>query len=225
MRAERDGIIAAAAITARDLLGGIVIAVALGSLADALPLPLVPRRVIDAVVALSVTLAAGRLWGKDMARLAHAPDPTVEGKLTALSVGPAIIAAGAVLAAIEPVAVAQATRAGYSIHFVYSVLFVPTAGIVAAVAAFALGVGIEGRRFATRLAANAGVVALVAFLAIDLLMYALGWQVGAPNAGRRATMLVVTLLSASAAAVAGGAAIGAMLRPSVTPGVGSGSGA
>ena len=68
MRAQRDAIIPAAAITARDLLGGIVIAVALGALADALPLPLVPRRVIDAVVALSVTLAAGRLWGKTWRR-------------------------------------------------------------------------------------------------------------------------------------------------------------
>jgi hypothetical protein len=215
MDARRDTVIAAAAITARDLIGGIVIAVALGSLADTLPLPLVPRRVIDAVVALSVTLLAGRLWGRDMATLAHASDPSVAGKLTALSVGPAIIAAGAILAAIEPVAVARATRAGYSIHFVYSMLFVPMTGIVAAVGAFALGVGIEGRRLATRLAANAGVTALVAFLAIDLLMYALGWRVGAPNAARRATMLVVTVLSASAAAVAAGAAIGAMLRPSV----------
>ena len=219
MRAQRDAIIPAAAITARDLIGGIVIAVALGALADALPLPLVPRRVIDGVVALCVTLAAGRLWGKDLATLAHASDPTVAAKLTALSVGPAIIAAGAILAAIEPVAVARATRAGYSIHFVYSMLFVPVTGIVAAVGAFALGVGIEGRRFATRMALNAGVVALVMFLAVDLLMYALGWRVGAPNAGRRATMLVVTVLSASAAAVAAGAAIGAMLRPSATPGV------
>jgi len=217
--ARRDTAIAAAAITARDLIGGIVIAVALGSLADALPLPLVARRVFDGVVALCVTLLAGKLWGRDMATLAHVPTPHATARLTALSVGPAILAAGAILAAIEPAAVARATQAGYSIHFVYSVLFVPVAGIVAAVGAFALGVGLNGRALALRLAANAGAAALLTFLAVDLLMYALGWRVGAPNAARRATMLVVTALSASAAAVAAGGAIGARLGRSADPGV------
>ena len=196
-----------------------MIAVALGSLADALPLPLVARRVFDGVVALCVTLLAGKLWGRDMATLAHVPTPHATARLTALSVGPAILAAGAILAAIEPAAVARATQAGYSIHFVYSVLFVPVAGIVAAVGAFALGVGLNGRALALRLAANAGAAALLTFLAVDLLMYALGWRVGAPNAARRATMLVVTALSASAAAVAAGGAIGARLGRSADPGV------
>jgi hypothetical protein len=223
MDSRRDTAIAAAAITARDLIGGIVIAVALGSLADALPLPFVARRVFDGVVALCVTVLAGRLWGRDMAMLAHHPDPHGTARLTALSVGPAILAAGAILAAIEPVAVARATRAGYSIHFVYSVLFVPITGIVAAVGAFALGVGLNGRTLGLRLAANAGAVALLTFLAVDLLMYALGWRVGAPNAARRATMLVVTALSASAAAIAAGGAIGARLGRSVDRGVPVGS--
>src|SRR4029453_15722995 len=184
------------------------------SLADALPLPLVPRRVLDGAVALSVTLWAGMLWGRDIATFAHASAPRRTAKLTALAVGPAILAAGAILAAIEPAAVARATRAGYSIHFVYSVLFVPVAGIVAAVGAFALGVGLNGRALGMRLAANAGAAALLTFLAVDLLMYALGWRVGAPNAARRATMLVVTMLSASAAATAaGGAARGVPALP------------
>lgn len=218
MHVQRDGaLVPAAAITARDLIGGLVIAVALGFLADKLPLPLVPRRVLDGVLALSITLLAGRLWGRDMARLAHAPEPGDAGKVTALSVGPAIIAAGAVLAAVEPSLVERATRAGYSIHFVYSLLFVPVTGIVAAVGAFALGVGLGDRRLGARLATNAGVAALLTFLAVDLLMYGLGWRVGAPNAARRATMLVVTVLSASAAAITAGAAIGALLPRRAIP--------
>jgi len=63
-----------------------------------------------------------------------------------------------------------------------------------------------------RLSARAALAAVIAFLAVDVLMYALGWRVGAPNAAKRATMLVVTMLSASAAAIAAGAAIGAMLE-------------
>ena len=132
-----------------------------------------------------------------MATLALAPDPRVAAKLTSFSVAPAIIAAGAILAAVEPTVVARATRAGYSIHFVYSMLFVPMTGIVAGIGAFALGVGLDGRRLGARLGVTAGAAALVAFLAVDLLMYAFGWRVGAPNAARRATMLVVTLLSGS----------------------------
>ena len=213
MHAQRDAaLVPAAAITARDLVGGLVIAVALGFAADKLPLPLVPRRVLDGVLALSITLLAGRLWGRDMARLAHASEPRATGNVTALSVGPAIIAAGAVLAAIEPSLVQRATSAGYSIHFVYSLLFVPVTGIVAAVGAFALGVGLGSRRLAVKLAANAGLAACLTFLAVDLVMYALGWRVGAPNAARRATMLVVTVLGATAAAVTAGAAIGASFR-------------
>ena len=49
------------------------------------------------------------------------------------------------------------------------------------------------------------------FLAVELLMYAIGWHVGAPNAGRRAAMRIATVLSASAAAPAVGAAIGRFL--------------
>lgn len=116
-------------------------------------------------------------------------------------------------------AMARATQAGYSIHFVYSVLFVPVAGIVAAVGAFALGVGLNGRALGMRLAANAGAAALLTFLAVDLLMCALGWRVGAPNAAHRATMLVVTALGASAAAVAAGGAIGARIGRAANRGV------
>jgi hypothetical protein len=38
-----------------------------------------------------------------------------------------------------------------------------------------------------------------------------GWQVGAPGAAQRATMLVVTGLGAFAATLAGGATLGAMI--------------
>jgi hypothetical protein len=50
-------------------------------------------------------------------------------------------------------------------------------------------------------------VAAIAFFIVASLMYALGWRIGEPGAGRRATMLVVTALSATAAALAAGWAI------------------
>ena len=65
-----------------------------------------------------------------------------------------------------------------------------------------------------RFAIVVGICAALAFLIVDLSMDAIGWRVGAPDAGRRATMLVVTLLSVIAAALSAGGAIGwIMQRP------------
>ena len=212
MEAPRDSLVLpAAAITARDLIGGLVVGVALGALVDALPLPLVPRRALAGVATLSMTLFAGGIWGRDMARLAGSTVLESAARWTAVSFGPAILLVGALLAVAEPVVVERATRAGLQIHSAYTLLFVPAA-FVAAIGGFALGRSLEGGRFGMRLGARAALAAVIAFLVVDLLMYALGWRVGAPNAAKRATMLVVTMLSASAAAIAAGAAIGAMLE-------------
>jgi hypothetical protein len=212
-------VVRAAGITARDLIGGLVLGVALGIVADRLPLPVVPRRGLAGVVTLSITLLSGGIWGHDMARLAGRSVLQSIARSTALSFGLAIISVGVVLSLAEPSAVERATSAGLSIHAVYTMLFVPATALVAAIGGFALGRALEGGRFGMRLGTAAGLAALMAFLAVDLLMYALGWRVGAPNAARRATMLVVTAVSASAAAVAAGAALGAVLRPrqSATP--------
>ena len=97
------------------------------------------------------------------------------------------------------------------IHLVYRLLFIPAAFVVAAAGAFALGCGLRDARLGASLAAWAGLGAASAFLLINLLMDALGWRVGAPHAAERATMLVVSLLSATAAAIAAGATIGERL--------------
>jgi hypothetical protein len=74
--------------------------------------------------------------------------------------------------------------------------------------------------FGLRLAIPAGLAAAAAFLAVDLVMDALGWRVGAPDAGRRATMVVVTAIGLLAAATSAGGAIGAMLpRPAEGAGI------
>lgn len=205
-------VVPAAALTARDLIGGLVFGVALGAAVAALPMPLILGRGLAGVVTLSVTLAAGWVWGRDVALLVRHATPAATARSTALLFGPAVLIVGAVLAAIEPIAVPRATRAGFSVHAVYTVLFIPATAFVAAMGAFALGRGLDGSRTGLRFAGRATLAAVVAFLAVDAAMYTLGWRVGAPNAGRRATMLVVTVLGATAAATAAGAAIGTLLR-------------
>jgi hypothetical protein len=101
------------------------------------------------------------------------------------------------------------------IHIVYGMLFVPATFFVASASAWILGVGLR-RTVAERrlLALRGGLAAAAAYLVVYLLMELAGWKVGAPNAGRRATMLVVTALGSLAAALGGGAAIGAVLARS-----------
>jgi hypothetical protein len=50
-----------------------------------------------------------------------------------------------------------------------------------------------------------------AFLLVNLVMYQLGYKVGAPGAAERATMLTVMMAGSLGAALAGGAAIGVLL--------------
>jgi hypothetical protein len=61
------------------------------------------------------------------------------------------------------------------------------------------------------LALRVGLTAALAFLAINLGMEVLGWQVGGPGAEERATMLTVLLVSNLGAALAGGAVLGLTL--------------
>src|SRR5438045_8609722 len=91
-------------------------------------------------------------------------------------------------------------------------LFVPATLFVASASAWTLGVGLRRTAAEQRsLALRAGLAAAAAYLVVYLLMELAGWKVGAPNAGKRATMLVVTGLGSFAAALGGGAAIGAVL--------------
>jgi hypothetical protein len=120
------------------------------------------------------------------------------------------------LAGLEPMVVRRGARSGLDIRVVYALLFVPATLLIAGIGAFALGFGLYRAAFGMRLAIAAGGAAAAAFLTVDLLMDAFGWRVGAPDAGRRATMVVVTALGLVAAAIGAGGAIGALLPRSVT---------
>jgi hypothetical protein len=203
--------LSAAWITARDLVGGLVIAIGLGSAVDRLgePLLLSVRRTISSLVAMAVLVIAGRLWARHMTQLAGSARLSRRNELiTALTFGATFIIIGLGLALLEPVMVERGLRSGFGIHVVYSLLFVPTAFIVATIGAASLRMSDGSRMIGMRSAVVAGLCAAIAFLLVDLAMDAAGWRVGGPNAGKRATMLVVTFVSATAAALGGGAAIG-----------------
>ena len=202
-----------AAYTGATLMGGLVAGIAVGSAIDGLLSHryLIPGRLLAGSAALCIMSAATYRWGRSLAVSLGDADPRRSGRFSAGFTGPALIAAGAGLAALEPIAVQRGGELGISVHGVYSILFGVATFLVSAVGSYGLGLGVRDHRFAVHLARVASPAAVAGFLVIAMLMYALGWRVGAPHAAERATMLVVTALGMTAAALASGAVIGHVL--------------
>jgi hypothetical protein len=200
-----------ARITAGYLYGGLVLGIGLGMLiADpSTHVPAALKVAVSAIVALSTMILSSAAWGRSIARKLAVENTRRLARTTALGFAISIIVAGAALNLLEPFAV----RGGLlPIHIAYGTLFVPASFAVAAgtTAALALGLRMSNTN-GRRLALTVGVRAAAAFLVTYLVMDAAGWRVGAPDAAKRATMLVVTALSALAASLAGGSALGARL--------------
>ena len=205
-----------ALLTVGYLFGGIVVGIALGTVIGS-PVPgavHMVRNVFAGVVAVTCMSIAGVTWSRRLAYMVAATDRRRADWAGALSFGPSVLVAGLVLTVLEQRFV-EGGGGSIPIHIVYGMLFVPATFFVASASAWILGVGLR-RTVAERrlLALRGGLAAAAAYLVVYLLMELAGWKVGAPNAGRRATMLVVTALGSLAAALGGGAAIGAVLARS-----------
>jgi hypothetical protein len=207
-----------ALLTTGYLFGGIFVGMALG-VAVGSPTPgafHMTRNVVAGGIAAASMTVAGIAWARRLAEVVAAPDVRRAGWAGALSFGPTVMVAALVLTALEQRIVERGGAAGMSLplHVVYGTLFVPAAFFVAAASAWIVGVGL--RRAAgeqRRLALTTGLAAAGAYFLVYVLMDLAGWKVGAPEAGKRATMLVVTGLGSLAAALSGGAAIGLVLAP------------
>lgn len=202
----------AAGATAGFLLGGILTG---GLVGNRLHAALAPGSAalgvgLSALAALLLACGGGALWGRALGRMAGAVQLRRVALAGALGFGPPVILAGLALAGLERLLVVQ-MRVALPLHHLFTLLFVPATLVVAAAGAYALGLGLRDRPLASRLASRSGVAAAVTFLAVDLLMDAAGWRVGAPRAAERATMITVAATGALAAALAAGAVLGRML--------------
>ena len=162
---------------------------------------------IFAVLALGGFIAGSAWWGILMGRIAGSPDKRRMAIAGALGFAPIALTMGLLLQVLEPIAV-ENLGAQYPIHRLFTFLFVPTAFIIASVSAWAIGIGLGNAQLAGRLFPRVGLAAGIAFLIVNLTMEMLGWQVGAPHAAERATMLTVMFTGDLGAALAGGAVMG-----------------
>jgi len=199
-----------AAVTVLGLIGSLVIGFIIGSVSFAALEGRVSEPLaytLAALVASAGTLSGSALWGVGMSRLAGFPASWRVARAGILGFIPITLLLSIGLQAAEPIVF----RINLPVHRLFTVLFVPSAFLVAGASSLTLGWALGWGRAAPRLALRAGLTAALAFLAINLGMEALGWQVGGPGAEERATMLTVLFVSNLGAALAGGAVLGLTL--------------
>src|SRR5215213_4801716 len=199
-----------AVLTVLGLVGGLMGGLIGGSLIFHSLIEQVPDLLTYALAAIAffgATLGGSALWGAGMARLARSPAARRAACAGMLGFVPITFVLNILLVAVEPIAV----RANLPVHRLFTVLFVPTAGLIAGVSSLALGWSLGWSRAAPTLAMRVGLTAALAFLAINLGMEALGWQIGGPGAEERGTMITVLIVSNLGAALAGGAMLGVTL--------------
>lgn len=205
-----------AIITVLTLFGGLAAGFLLGTvLYNALPgsrieNPLPMHVAFATLPALAGLLGGGAAWGLMMGRLAGGGEARRLALAGALGFGPVALAVALLLGVIEPPLLAN-FGATAGIHRIFTLLFVPSAFLIAGVSAWAVGLGLRDKTLARKLFWQVGLTAALVFLAVNLVMEAAGWVVGAPGAAERATMLTVAGLGNAGAALGGGGVMGQVL--------------
>ena len=211
-----------ALLTVGTLFGGLLI----GLVAGDIVFRLIPGSSVDdvkvghaaiaAIPALGGFLAGGAAWGARMGHLAGGSDARRMALAGMLGFGPITIVLAAGLGIAEPLIVAS-FGGGIPIHRIFTILFVPSAFLIAGISAYAIGRGLGDGKLAGTLFLRVGFAAAAAFLIVNLIMESLGWVVGAPGAAARATMVTVMALGNVAAALVGGGLMGRILSTTSLP--------
>jgi hypothetical protein len=198
------GLIGMLTLSGSLLLGG-----GIGSLFEGMRIhiPSMALNVIAAITALIVMLGGGAAWGLGIGKLVGSRELGKMARAGAVSYMPSVLILGTFLSILAGIFVEGSRQPPLPIYIFYTVLFVPTSFVVGAVGGFALGRAHRGSNHGNRLWLWSGLAAAIAFLLVNTIMEALGYQVGAPGALERATMITVTFVGHVAAAFAAGATI------------------
>lgn len=200
-------------LTTLFLFGGLLLGFAIAFAFNGLPMhmPESTRTLLSFAILLVVILSAGATWGRTIGRLVRADHVRRMTWAGALSFGPAVIMAALALGRLEVALIENAQGPDLPVYVVFTLLFVPAAFFVSGTGGLALGYAMQGWRLALQTGLGSGLAGAAAFLLVNLVMHQLGWQVGAPGAAERATMLTVMMAGNFAASLAGGAALGYIL--------------
>jgi hypothetical protein len=200
-------------LTILTLFGGLLVGLVLGDLifrlipGHNLNNPSPTHVAIAALPALFGFLAGGAAWGYAMGRLAGSTEIRRMAVAGLLGFGPITIFLAVGLSVAEPPLVAS-FGASTGIHRIFTLLFVPSAFLIAGISAWAIGRGLRDSKLAWSLFWQVGLTAGITFLVVNRTMESLDWVVGGPGAAERATMVTVLALGDIFAALTGGAVLG-----------------
>ncbi len=169
--------------------------------------------VLAAIPALAGVALGGAAWGWAIHRICRAGESKRMTWAGALGFGPTALLLALALTGLEIAIVVRGLGPQWPIHNIFTLLFAPAAAIISGVGAWALGLGLKDKALAKRMGLYSALAGGLAFLAVNWLLQAMGWVVGAPGAAERFTMLTVMFSGDLAAALAGGAVIGYLLNP------------
>jgi hypothetical protein len=208
--------VSGAAITTRNIVGGLIVAIGLGGAVDGLAtfLRLPVRRSISVVIATTIIYHALKLWLRQMSDLGRTDFPVARLRRHSLGLAILFVGVGFTLGVTEPFIVARGALVDLRIHHVYMILFTASTALISAIFTYSLSRGMTSCSNAVRWSVVVAASCALVFLGVALVMDRAGWRVGAPRAAERATMLVVTALGLVAAAVSGGAILGRLLSSS-----------
>lgn len=206
-------IVSLSLLTVLTLAGGLVLAFVVGNLLfESLNVHI--SGLASGLLAFPVLLVGlfggGALWGFFVARLTGG-DAARLAKVGALSYGVTVLVVGIVLELLFGLLSLVARELPIPIHVSFTLVFVPSAGVIAALCARRLATAMGREDARARVGTYSGLAGAAGFLVVNLVMLALGWQVGAPGAAERSTMITVMLTSNVGTALAGGAAMGWVL--------------
>ncbi|MGQ0605098.1 MAG: hypothetical protein ACT4QE_25755 [Anaerolineales bacterium] len=202
-----------AAITVVTLFGGLLLGTVVGFYVfESLPghsavSPSAIHISLAALPAFIGFLGGSAVWGVWMGRMAGNAEIRRMALAGMLGFAPITLVLGIGLSAVEPFVIEQ-IGALFPIHRVFTLMFVPSAFLIAGISAWAIGLGLRNGLLAWSLLWRVGGAAAIAFLVVNLVMEFSGWVVGGPNAAERYTMLTVMFLGNLGAALAGGAVLG-----------------
>ena len=169
---------------------------------------------VSGLVALPVLLVmlfgGGAVWGYAIARLVDG-DAKKLARAGAVTYGGAVILVGIVLEMLFGLISVLGRDISLPVHVAFTIVFVPSAGIIAALCTRSLAGALGWEAIMGNLGLYSGAAAAAGFLVVNMIMLALGWQVGGPGAAERFTMITVMLTSNAGAALVGGAAMGWVL--------------
>jgi hypothetical protein len=201
-------------LTALTLAGGLAAAFLLGNLlfeSFNVHMSGLSSGLIAFPVFLVCLIGGGALWGYAMAKILK-----VEGKKlvrpAALAYGGTVILVGILLELAFGLVSLLTAQISLPIHIAFTVVFVTAAGLIAGLLSGRMAGWLGREEIKRQVGQASGLGAALGFLAVNMVMLALGWKVGAPGAAERFTMITVMLSSNFGAALVGGSVLGWILQ-------------